>query len=537
MQVFPMAKWHLYSEFQNGVSVGGRIRFIWLFGIIGVFVLLLACINFMNLSTARSEKRAKEVGIRKAIGSLRGQLVRQFLSESMLVVFLAFILTILLVLLAIPYFNSIADKQVTLPLDNPLFWLVTLGFTFLTGFIAGSYPAFYLSAFKPVKVLKGSFKVGRLAAMPRKVLVVIQFSVSIVLIIGTIIVFRQIQFAKNRPVGYSRNGLITVDMNTPQLFGHYEVMRHDLKQTGAVVDMAESNSSPTQIWANNDGFTWEGIPAGFDPTFANIAVTPDFGNTVGWKIIDGRDFSRNFTSDTGAFILNEAAVKLSGIKNPVGKIMHWFNKDHVITGVVKDMVMESPYNPAVATVFQMQPGWVGLIDIRINPRMPVHDAISKIAAVFKKYNPDSPFDFKFVDDEYARKFSDEQRIGNIATVFAALAIFISCLGLFGMASFVAEQRIKEIGVRKVLGATVFNLWQLLSKDFMVLIIISLVIATPVSYYFMHNWLQGYQYRTEITWWIYAIAAIGAILITLLTVSYQSIKAALTNPVKSLKKSE
>jgi len=323
-------------------------------------------------------------------------------------------------------------------------------------------------------------------------------------------------------------------MNTPQLYGHYEAMRNDLIQTGAVMDMAESNSSPAQIWANNDGFDWVGKPAGFDPTFANIAITPDFGNTVGWKIIEGRDFSRKFASDTGAFILNEAAVKLSGIKNPVGKIMHWFNKDHVITGVVKDMIMDSPYKPAVATVFQMQPGWVGLITIRINPKTPVQDAISKIAAVFKRYDPASPFDFKFVDDEYARKFSDEQRIGNIATVFAALAIFISCLGLFGMASFVAEQRIKEIGVRKVLGATVFNLWQLLSKDFMVLIIISLAIATPVSYYFMHKWLQGYQYRTEITWWIYAVAAIGAMVLTILTVSYQSIKAALANPVKSLK---
>ena len=534
LQVFPMSKWHLYSEFQNGVSVGGRIRFVWLFGTIGLFVLLLACINFMNLSTARSEKRAREVGIRKAIGSLRVQLIRQFLSESVLVVFLAFLLTVILVLLAIPYFNTIAGKAVTMPWGNTAFWLVALSFALLTSFIAGSYPAFYLSGFKPVKVLKGTFKVGRLAALPRKVLVVVQFSVSIVLIIGTIVVFRQIQFAKNRPVGYSRAGLITVDMNTPQLFGHYEVMRSDLIQTGAVVDMAESNSSPTQIWANNDGFNWDGKPPGFDPTFANIAVTPDFGNTVGWKIIEGRDFFRNFTSDTGAFILNESALKLTGIKNPIGKTIHWFNKDHVITGIVKDMVMESPYNPTVATVFQMQPGWVGLITVRINPKMPVRDALSKITAVFKKYNPASPFDFKFVDDEYARKFSDEERIGDIAFVFAALAIFISCLGLFGMASFMAEQRIKEIGVRKVLGATVFSLWQLLSKDFVMLVVISLLIATPVSYYFMHNWLQGYQYRTGINWWIFAVAAIGAMTITLLTVSYQSIKAALANPVKSLK---
>ena len=534
MQVFPMAKWHLYSEFQNGVSVGGRIKFTWLFGIIGAFVLLLACINFMNLSTARSEKRAREVGIRKAIGSLRGQLIRQFLSESMLVVFLAFALTIILMVLAVPYFNKIAGKTVNIPWDSPLFWLTALTFTFLTGIISGSYPAFYLSGFKPIKVLKGTFKAGRLAALPRKALVVVQFTVSIVLIIGTIVVYRQIQFAKNLPVGYNRSGLITINMNTPDIHGHYDALRNDLIKTGAVSDMAESNSSTTQIWSNNGGFDWMGKTPGFDPTFGTIAVTQDFGNTIGWKIIEGRDFSRNFPSDTGAFILNESAVKLSGIKNPVGKIMRWDGKNHVITGVVKDMIMESPYKQTIATIFHMDPEWVNLITVRINPKAAVHDALSKIAPVFQKYNPGSPFDFKFIDDEYARKFSDEQRIGDIATVFAGLAIFISCLGLFGMASFMAEQRVKEIGVRKVLGATVFNLWQLLSKDFIALVIIAMLIATPFSYYFMHKWLLGYQFRTQITWWIFAVAAVGAMIITLLTVSYQSIKAALANPVKSLK---
>ena len=383
-------------------------------------------------------------------------------------------------------------------------------------------------------MLKGTFKAGRLAALPRKALVVVQFTVSIVLIIGTIVVYRQIQFAKNLPVGYNRSGLITVTMNTPEIHAHYDALRNDLIKTGAVTDMAESNSSTTQIWSNNGGFEWMGKTPGFDPTFGTIAVTQDFGNTIGWKILEGRDFSRNFPSDTGAFILNESAVKLSGIKNPVGKIMRWDGKDHVITGVVKDMIMESPYKQTIATIFHMDPGWVNLITVRINPKAAVHDALSKIAPVFQKYNPGSPFDFKFVDDEYARKFSDEQRIGDIATVFAGLAIFISCLGLFGMASFMAEQRIKEIGVRKVLGATVFNLWQLLSKDFVALVVIAMLIATPFSYYFMHKWLLGYQFRTPITWWIFAVAAVGAMVITLLTVSYQSIKAALANPVKSLK---
>jgi putative ABC transport system permease protein len=534
IQVFPMSRWHLYSKFENSRSVGGRVSFVWLFGVIGVFVLLLACINFMNLSTARSEKRAKEVGIRKAIGSLRGQLIRQFLSESILVVFLALLITIIMVWIAIPYFNQIADKQVSIPWGNPLFWLSILGFTFFTGLAAGSYPAFYLSGFNPVKVLKGPFRVGRLASIPRKVMVVVQFTVSIVLIIGTIIVFRQIQFAADRPVGYTRGGLITVEMNTPQIYGHYESLRNDLLATGAVQDMTESSSATTQLQSSNSGFTWGGKDPGFDPVFGTVFCTADYGKTVGWKIIEGRDFSKTNPADTGAIILSESALKLSGIKNPIGKTMHWMDKDHVITGIAKDMIMESPYQQAIATIFQMKPAWVKQITIRVDPKTSMQSALTAIAGVFKKYNPGSPFQYKFNDEEYAKKFSDEQRIGSLATVFAVLAIFISCLGLFGMASFIAEQRIKEIGVRKVLGATVFNLWRLLSADFIVLVAISFVIATPVAYLFMHNWLQSYQYRTEIAWWIFVVTALGTMLITLATVSYQSIKAALANPVKSLK---
>lgn len=534
IQVFPMSQWHLYSEFQNGISVGGRIRFVRLFGTIGLFVLLLACINFMNLSTARSEKKAKEVGIRKAIGSLRSQLIGQFLSESMLIVLVASVLTILLVWIAIPYFNNIAGKQLSMPWGKPLFWLSVLGFTFFTGLVSGSYPAFYLSRFKPVKVLKGAFRLGRFAALPRKALVIVQFTVSIVLIIGTIVVFKQIQFAANRPAGYTREGLITVEMNTQQIYGHYGPMRNDLIQTGAALNMSESSNATTALYTYNTGFTWEGKAPGFDPSFADVFVSTDFGKTIDWEIIEGRDFSSSYPADTGAFILNESALKVTGIKDPVGKIMHWNGKDHVITGIVKDMVMESPYKEAIATIFQMKPDWVKHITIRINPKMSTQMALSKIAAVLKKYDPASPFEYKFNVDEYAKKFSDEQHTGRLATGFSVLAIFISCLGLFGMASFMAEQRIKEIGVRKILGATVFTLWQLLSKDFVVLVIISLFIATPVSYYFMHQWLQAYQYRTSITWWIFAAAAASAIIVALATVSYQSIKSALANPVKSLR---
>jgi len=533
MSLHGMNNWHLYSEFKNGKQAGGRIQFVWLFGIVGVFVLLLACINFMNLSTARSEKRAKEVGIRKAVGSMRRQLISQFLSESLLISFLALLFAISLVQLSISFFNGIADKNMSIPWTTSLFWLITVGFTCLTGIISGSYPAFYLSGFKPVKVLKGTFRAGRFASLPRKILVVIQFTASITLIIGTVIVYRQVQFAKERQVGYTREGLISMVMNTPEIYGHYDALRSELVQTGAVEDMAESNSSVTQIWSNNSGVQWEGKDPNSDPLFGTIAVTHDFGKTVGWKITEGRDFSRNF-NDTGAFILNESAVKVTGIKNPIGKKVKWNNREHIITGVIKDMVMESPFKPIVPTIFHMSPDWVNLITIKMKSGVSLRNALAKIETIFKKYNPGSPFEYKFIDEEYARKFSDEERIGNLATFFAILAIFISCLGLFGLASFVAEQRTKEIGIRKVVGASVFNLWQMLSKDFVGLVMLSCFIAIPIAYYFLHEWLLKYDYRTEISWWIFAVATGGALLITLLTVSFQAIKAAIANPVKSLR---
>lgn len=530
----PMDNWHLHSEFKNGKVVGGRIQFVWLFFIIGLFVLLLACINFMNLSTARSEKRAKEVGIRKTVGSLRGQIIGQFLSESVLVAFMAFVFSIGLVLLLLPFFNGLANKEMSIPWASLPFWLLALAFTFFTGIVSGSYPAFYLSGFEPIKVLKGTFRVGRFASLPRKVLVVIQFTVSIALITGTIIVFRQIQFAKNRPVGYNRDGLITIDMNTPELYGHYDVIRNDLLATGAVENMAESSSPPTNVYSNNIGFSWEGKDPTSLPLFGTIGVTQDFGKTINWQIKEGRDFSRDFATDSSAMILNEAAVKLTGLKDIVGKTIKWDTTPHHVVGVIKDMVMESPYTPVKPTIFLMQPNWAGTITIRIKPGVPLRTALAKIETVFKKHNPGSPFDYTFTDAEYAKKFSDEERIGNLASFFAVLAVFISCLGLFGLASFVAEQRTKEIGIRKVLGASIPSIWKMLSKDFLLLVIISCLIAIPVAWYYLHQWLQKYEYRTDISWWVFALASAGAMVITLLTVSFQAIKAAVANPVKSLR---
>ena len=532
--LFPMNKWRLYSDIKNGKATGGRIQFIWLFSIIGFFVLMLACINFMNLSTARSEKRAKEVGIRKTVGSLRTQLIRQFLSESVFVAFVSFIFSILLVILLMPLFNRLADKHIGLPWGNAIFWLLTLTFTFITGIIAGSYPAFYLSKFEPIKVLKGTFRVGRFASLPRKVLVVIQFTFSIALIIGTIIVFKQIQFAKNRPVNYKSQGLITVDMSTPDLYGHYDAIRNDLLQTGVVENMAESSSPTTAVYSNQIGFNWQGKDPSSLPAFGTIAVTEDFGKTIGWQIKEGRDFSKDFGTDSLGMILNEAAVKQIGMKQDIiGQTIQFNDKNYHVVGVIKDMIMESPYKPVTPTVLLYDRNWANVITIAIKPGAQVTEALDKIGAVLKKFNPGAPFDYTFNDEAYAKKFADEQRIGKLASFFTILAIFISCLGLFGLASFVAEQRKKEISVRKV-GASTFKLWQMLSKEFALLVIISCVIAIPLAWYYLNNWLQQYDYRTSISFWIFIFSGLGALAITLITVSFQAIKAAIANPVKSLR---
>ena len=539
--LFPMSDWHLQPIDRKAVVDGKPVRMVWLIGTIGLFVLLLACINFMNLSTARSEKRAKEVGIRKTMGSLRKQLIYQFFSESFLVVLFSFLLSCLLVSLFLPWFNNLSSKEMLLPWDNIYFWLVSLGFIFITGIIAGSYPALYLSSFKPIKVLKGTFRVGRFAAIPRKVLVVTQFTVSVALTISTIVIYRQIQFAKDRPVGYDREGLITMNMRSDDFKGKYDLLRTELLNTGAVSNISQSMGKVTEVVSGNNGFDWKGRDPNNDESFGTLAVTHEHGSTVGWQFIAGRDFSRAFASDSSGVVINEAAAKFMELQNPVGEIVTWKWKDkqpvpYTILGVIKDMVMESPYEPIEPTMFFVKAlnGGVSSINIRVNPGIAMNQALPKIENVFKKLVPSVPFDYQFVDEEYASKFAAEERIGKLAGFFTILAVFISCLGLFGLASFVAEQRTKEVGIRKVLGASVFSLWRLLSNEFVGLVVISLLIAIPIAYYFMSNWLQDYQYRASLSWWVFAAAGAVALLITLLTVSFQSIKAAITNPVKSLR---
>jgi putative ABC transport system permease protein len=530
----PMRQWHLDSEFKNGeLTTSKRMLSVWYYSAIGVFVLLLACINFMNLSTARSEKRAKEVGIRKSIGSMRGQLIQQFFGETLLVAFLSAVIALIIVQLSLPWFNHVSDKNISLPISNPMFWLACVAFTLFTGLLAGSYPALYLSSFNAVKILKGTFKAGRFAVLPRRVLVVVQFTVSITLTIGTIIVYQQIQFAKNRPVGYSRANLIGMRTASPEYKGQYHTLRNELKSTNMVEEIAEANYSIIDTRGWNGGFSWHGNK--YDQTFNTIYVTHEYGKTVGWEFVAGRDFSRDFPSDLSGIVINESAAAILSLENPVGESLSWMDRgEFKILGVVKDMVKGSPYEPTDPSIIFLSESDMQWLYIKIKPTVSAHEALPKIQSVLAGIVPAAPFDYTFADEAYDAKFKAEERIGKLATLFSVLALLISCLGLFGLASFIAEQRTKEIGIRKILGASIPNLWKMLSKDFAVLVIIACSVSIPLSYYFMNSWLGQYEYRTAISWNVFAFTALGALVITLLTVSFQAIKAAVANPVKSLR---
>lgn len=531
----PLKDWHLITDFKNGKPVGGFVEYVRLFSIIGILVLAIACINFMNLSTARSEKRAREVGVRKAIGSARMDLVYQFLTESILITFISFLLGLLLVMLALPAFNILTGADVHIPYGNIGFWGIMIVFVLFTGLIAGSRPAFYLSSFNPVKVLKGSIQMGRWASMPRKVLVVVQFTCSIALIISTVIVYQQIQYVKDRPTGYSADRLMMTDMNS-DLSQHYEALRNDLLSSGMVESVASSTSPATQVYSHFSLEKWPGKNAGDENVnIGAIWVSNEYFQTMGMTMAAGHAFTGDWKNDSLNVIVNEATVRRIGLKNPVNQLISWngSNKPVRIVGVVKDALMESPYKSVEPAVFGHNPfGFV--VTYRLMKNAGTHTAIEKISKIFDKYNPAYPYQYKFVNDEYEHKFNLEVLVGKLAGVFAGLAIFISCLGLFGLAAYVAEQRTKEIGIRKVLGASIAQVWLLLSRDFIVLVVISCVIASPVAFYYLHNWLQKYSYRVSIGVGVFIASGIAAIIITLLTISFQAIKAALANPVKSLR---
>ena len=527
----PVGNWHLYNKFENGKIAGGLIEYVNIFTIVGVLVLLIACINFINLTTARSEKRAKEVGVRKAIGSGKNNLIFQFLTESVLLTFIAFIFSILFVQAALPVFNTLTGSEINIPFTNSIFWFTTLCCVLITGLVAGSRPAFYLSSFEPVKVLKGKIHVGKAAALPRKILVVLQFSCSIALIICTYIIYQQVQYAKDRPTGYDRNRLMITDMNE-DLGRNYTAIKNDLIEKGVAETVTTATAPVTTGGNHRDVDEWPGKRPGESVDMGWIRVSDGYFKTLGMSMKEGRDF--NSPSDTLNVIFNEAAVKLLRLQNPLNQTITWIDTKLRIVGIVKNALTTSPFAPADPTLFVYDPTPQSVIMYRLSSGIKTRDAITKLTAIFNNYNPAYPYTYTFADDGYASKFKFEELIGKLAGLFAALAIFISCLGLFGLAAYMAEQRTKEIGIRKVLGASVSQLWVLLSKDFIVLVLISCVIASPVAFYYMHDWLLKYDYRIVISPFVFIIAAILAITITVITISFQSIRAATMNPVKSLR---
>ncbi|MES2110185.1 MAG: ABC transporter permease [Bacteroidota bacterium] len=531
----PVKNWHLYSEFKNGKASGGFIVYVHMFCIIGALVLLIACINFVNLFTARSEKKAKEVGVRKAIGSSRASLIFQFLTESVLVTFIAALFAILIVQLSLPAFNSLTGNTLKIPYAAPLFWILLLGFILFTGVMAGSRPAFYLSSFNPVKVLRGTLQVGKAAALPRKILVVIQFTCSIALIVGTIIIYQQISHVKNRPTGYDADRLVMTTI-PPDLNRNYTPLKNDLLQSGFVANVTRA-SSPIPVIDFQAGcnlLNWPGKNAGELLGISYAAVSEGFFETTGMKMAEGREFAGT-PNDTLNVILNEAAVGQLRLKKPLGQMLTTeLSKGPVrIIGVAKNSVIGSPFSAIQPALFVYNPDMSGTMMYRLKHSVNVHDAIDKLAPIFKKYNPAYPYDYQFADTAYDDKFKQAQLVGKLAAVFAGLTILISCLGLFGLAAYMAEQRTKEIGIRKVLGAPVSGIWLLLSKDFMVLVLIGCVIAAPLAFYFMTGWLQQYDYRISIGPGVF-MSGIMALVITLFTISFQSVRAALADPVKSLR---
>ena len=529
---FPMNKWRLQSEFKDGKNTGGMIEYVRLFSIIAIIILLIACVNFMNLSTARSEKRAREVGVRKTLGSGKKQLIFQFFSESIILASIAFVLSILAVYLLLPLFNDLVDKHLSLNLTQPLFWVAALVLILFTGIVAGSYPALYLSSFNPVKVLKGTFLAGKKGALPRHILVVGQFAVSILLISATIIIYQQIQHIKNRDIGYDPNNLIMISA-TEDTQKNYTAIREELMKTGVVSVVNRSFSPITDIWWRAQAPDWDGKPAGGQLIVARMATDIDYTKTMGVKIIEGKDFS-GVPADSANMLINEAAVKAMQLKNPIGTQLRYGSYKFNVIGVTSDVVMGSPFQAVDPLLAHFSRNNINSINIRLTASAKLQQAIKVIEPIFKKYNPAYPFEYKFVDEEFNRKFLTEDLISRITNIFAGLAIFICCIGLAGLASFTIEKRVREIGIRKVLGATLQQLLILISKDFLRLVLIAFVIATPLAWWFMNNWLEKYPDRINISIWLFIAVGLLILLLALVVVSLNTMKAAVTKPSKSLR---
>jgi putative ABC transport system permease protein len=531
----PISKWHLYSDFENGKVSGGRIEMVRLFGIIAAFILLIACINFMNLSTARSEKRAKEVGIRKAAGAYRKHLVLQFLGESVLLVFIAGIAALLLVQLVLPSFETLVNKELVVPYGNPYFWLAALAFILITGLVAGSYPAFFLSAFNPIRVLKGTFKRTHAVINPRKVLVVFQFSFAIILIISTCIVVQQLQHARDREAGYDREQLVYHWM-TGKMYEKYPLIKNELLASGIAVHVTKTNATLTSRLSDTWDVFWPGKQPNEKIDFQHYTSDEDLVKTAGLQLTQGRDIDlTNYPGDSTSMLLNEAAVQAMGLSNPVGVTIKVHDLHFQVVGVIKNFVLESPYDQIAPMIIEgPKQDWFNVMNIRLAAGRDKAASLQTMEQVFKKYNPEYPFEYHFADEDYAAKFNVSRRIATLTALFATLTIFISCLGLFGLATYMAEARLKEISVRKVLGASVFGITALLSKDFLVLVVIAIFIASPIAWYAMNTWLQNFTYHITIGWYVFVLAGVSCLIISLITIGYQAIRAAFANPAKTLR---
>jgi len=528
----PMEKWRLYGDFKNGVNTGGMISYVKLFTIIAVIILIIACVNFMNLSTAKSEKRAKEVGIRKTLGSERKQLILQFYSESLIFSLASFLLSVLAVFALLPLFNAMVDKQLTLQLTDPKFLVLALVMIFLTGLFAGSYPALYLSSFTPIKVLKGSFLPGKTAAVPRKVLVVFQFGISVLLISSTILIYQQIQHVKNRDLGYNPANLIAVP-SSQDANKNAEVIKNELLQSNMVAAITRTSSPLTTIWNFTPAPDWKGKPADAKIIMAAIRTDAAFANTVGVKLLQGRDFTTQ-PIDSNAMLLNKAAVDVMQLKDPIGMEMKYGKRNYTVIGVTDDMVMASPYAPVQPMMAMYSDRGGAFFMVRLKDGVRPQDALPKMEAIFKRHNAEYPFEYRFIDEEFSRKFVTEDLIGKLSKIFAGLAIFICCLGLSGLASFTVEKRFKEIGIRKVLGASLQQLLYLISKEFLFLVLLAALISIPITWWLLNNWLQNYEYRIGVSIWLFAGSCVSVMLLTLVIVWLNALRAAMANPAKSLR---
>lgn len=535
--LYPAKKWHLYDKSENGQMVSGQMERIKLFALIAGLILLIACINFMNLGTARSEKRAKEVGVRKVAGANRQSLIFQFMLESIFLAFIAGVVAVLLVQLSLPAYNHLLQASLQLQLTTVSFWSSWMGFVLFTGILAGSYPAFVLSAYQVAKVLKGTFKSTGKAVTPRKALVVVQFTFAVILIVSTIIITRQIRYAQDRDTGFDAGQLVFSPLEAKNKH-NYALLKEDLLNSGAVTAVTRSLVPISAEWTSNMwGYEWpSSAKEDAHIIFDVFSADADFAKTTGAKIISGRDIDiYNYPTDSSAILLNEKAVDVMQIKTPIGLTVRRGNERYHVVGVVKNFIIGSPYNniqPMV--VMGPENGRFRTVHYKLNPAFPVQQSLAKIETIFKKYNPDYPFEFQFVNEAYAYKFKSEQTTKTLAALFAGLAIFISCLGLFGLVAYMVEIRTKEIGVRKVLGASVLTIVQLLSKEYLCLVVIAVVIASPIAWLFMNKWVKDYAYRINISWWLFAAGGLVAIIIALVTISFQAIKAAVANPVKSLR---